>query len=262
MSNKISIIIDNREVKLLDYFVKNNEKNNIQYTKKQLDIGDIHIINNKIDKTKNTDFKLPIVIERKTINDMLASIKDGRYKEQKTRLNGLLNQNEIKTWFYILEGNPSYLKETEKNTYNGVLISTQLRDNIQIINTQNCYETYEFIIKLVSRLEKKPIFKDNTSHTADITNTTYLNSIKLRKKDNITPEIVQMMAISNIPNCSFKISEAIINKYGTLMDLFDVYQGLEHESDKEILLSGIDISNNRKIGLKISKKIYEYLFKI
>ena len=52
-----------------------------------------------------------------------------------------------------------------------------------------------------------------------------------------------MMAISNIPNCSFKISEAIINKYGTLMDLFDVYQGLDHESDKDILLSECPISS-------------------
>ena len=250
MNRQISIIIDARETKLLDHF--NN--NNINFKKKQLDIGDIHIINTKTDTSQ-----LPIVIERKTVSDMLASIKDGRYKEQKTRLNGLLKQNEIKTWFYILEGSSSFLNKAEKNTYNGVLISTQLRDNIQIINTENCKETYQFIIKLVSRLEKKPIFNNNTNNIEK--NINYNDSIKLKKKDNITPNNLQMMAISNIPQCSIKIGKAVIDKYGSLMNLFDVYQGLEMEKEKEQLLSTIQINESRKIGLKISEKIYNFLFK-
>lgn len=251
MNKEISIIVDTRETKLLDYFEKNKTKI-VNYEKKQLDIGDIHIINNKTDS-----LQLPIVIERKTVNDMLASIKDGRYKEQKTRLNGLLQQNEIKTWFYILEGSPYFLNDIQKNTYNGVVISTQLRDNIQIINTQNCEETYQFILKLVSRLEKQNIFKNIETNTIS-----YNDSIKLKKKDNITSNRVQIMAISNIPQCSMKIGEAIIDKYGSLMDLCDVYLGLENEDDKETLLSKIQITETRKLGCKLSKKIYDFLFKV
>jgi len=43
---------------------------------KNLDIGDIIIYNGS--------YKL--IIERKTINDLVSSIKDGRYREQKMRL--------------------------------------------------------------------------------------------------------------------------------------------------------------------------------
>ena len=70
------------------------------------------------------------------------------------------------------------------------------------------------------------------------------------------------MAISNIPQCSMRIGESVINTYGSLMDLFDVYQGIETEKEKEELLSSIQITENRKLGTKISKKIYDYLFKI
>ena len=47
---------------------------------KNLDLGDIIIEYNDIPL---------IIIERKTIPDLLASIKDGRYKEQKKRIRKL-----------------------------------------------------------------------------------------------------------------------------------------------------------------------------
>jgi ERCC4-type nuclease len=51
-------------------------KENIIITSEQLEIGDIQII---------FDDKL-YVYERKTVSDLLSSINDGRYKEQKIRL--------------------------------------------------------------------------------------------------------------------------------------------------------------------------------
>ena len=68
----MQFIIDNREKELKDYF-KNND--NIKF--ENLDIGDIVI--------KDND-KIIMMIERKTLEDLSASIKDGRYKEQKIRL--------------------------------------------------------------------------------------------------------------------------------------------------------------------------------
>ena len=41
----------------------------------------------------NTEKEEKLVIERKSINDLLSSIKDGRYAEQSYRLNGLPNHN-------------------------------------------------------------------------------------------------------------------------------------------------------------------------
>ena len=66
-------------------------ENKITITKKQLEIGDIHVVfNDNI-----------YVYERKTMNDLMSSIKDGRYKEQKLRL---LSDKSFNNINYIIEG--------------------------------------------------------------------------------------------------------------------------------------------------------------
>ena len=49
-----------------------------------LPIGDIIICDDKEEK---------LIIERKSVSDLLASIKDGRYEEQSYRLNGSNHHN-------------------------------------------------------------------------------------------------------------------------------------------------------------------------
>jgi crossover junction endonuclease MUS81 len=244
----IKIVIDNRETNLYVFFQSNAS---IIVDRKQLDIGDIQIIQEEE----------IIVIERKTIKDLLASIKDGRYKEQKVRLQSQLQQKKITSYFYILEGNTFSLNKKEKSILNGSLISIQLRDGIHIINTDTISETYNFIIRLTERM-KIPNSNIFATSSNNIVNQTYLNSVKLRKKENIQPRQAQILMFSNIPGVSVTIGEIIINTYGNVMELFDKYQGLESEDEKERLLENITVKERRKIGLKLSKKIYNYLFKI
>ena len=48
-------------------------------------------------------FKLIILIERKSLNDLESSIKDGRYSEQSIRLNSSEIHNH--NIYYLIEGN-------------------------------------------------------------------------------------------------------------------------------------------------------------
>ena len=56
----------------------------IELVVETLPIGDVIISDGVSEK---------LVIERKCINDLLSSIKDGRYEEQSYRLNGLAHHN-------------------------------------------------------------------------------------------------------------------------------------------------------------------------
>ena len=69
-----SIILDNREGKLIDYF-----KDKPRILIEQLELGDIIFRINDNDEVK-------YIIERKSVSDLYSSIKDGRYREQKVRL--------------------------------------------------------------------------------------------------------------------------------------------------------------------------------
>ena len=130
----MNLIIDNRENSL----IKILETNNDTFEKKNLEIGDIQYVEND---------KLIYIIERKTINDLGASIKDGRYKEQKMRL--LSNNNN--NIYYILEGNINNCTTLNRKALLGSIINMLFRDNIRIIFSENINDTYNIILQIQNK---------------------------------------------------------------------------------------------------------------
>ena len=233
----MNILIDTRESKLIELF----EENNIEHDKKQLEIGDIQIIKND---------EIILCIERKTIDDLVSSIKDGRYKEQKTRMLSKINYDNI---LYIIEGKIDKYKHNEKQIF-GSITNMNFRDKIKVISTNNIKQTYELILSLKKKfIEGKFNSKENKD---------YNETIKINKKENITLELFNIKVLSTIPGVSVKMSEIIINKVKSIKELIQTYNNLDNEKDKIEYLKDIQYSDKRKIGLVISNRIYKYLYNI
>ena len=181
------IIIDNRENKLIE-LIKNTSSFTIPYEIKKLDIGDIIITS-----SKHPDKSL--IIERKCITDMISSIKDGRYKEQKIRLQAEgSNSNTIIC--YLLEGLVNDLrKPNDKILLYGSIISSIFRDTIPIIRTTSLQETLEIIIRLYERMNK------NINDFFTLKN----NNIKQDIEINDTPERIIINTSNSIINTSNSI---------------------------------------------------------
>ena len=98
------IKIDTREQELFIKCQKAIEENlkfkDIKLISETLPLGDI-IIN---DGTNDC-----VIIERKTLTDLAASIKDGRYDEQSYRLNGIHHHNH--NIIYLIEGDINKLNQ-------------------------------------------------------------------------------------------------------------------------------------------------------
>ena len=290
------LIIDNREGKLIE-LIKNTQSFKIPYELKSLQIGDIIISNNKYpDKS--------IIIERKCVQDMLASIKDGRYKEQKIRLQAeKCNSNGNKLICYLIEGFSQDVRyPAEKKVFHGSIISSIFRDEIPLIRSMYLNETLEIIIRIHDRMEKdmndffKPITNTNTNtitneistttesttnennilkeeepniqtgeEIANSANSTYLNSIKKCKKDNLTPKLWNQISYTNIPGVSTNIATKISEVFPTLKKLFNEYDKCETDDSRIKLISEIILTDNgktkRRIGEVVSKRVLEYLYK-
>jgi len=102
------IKIDSREHELIRtckyYLELNPSYKNISIVVEQLSLGDIIITDGKTEK---------LIIERKSIRDLSASIKDGRYEEQSYRLNGISHPNH--NIIYLIEGDmnrPNVFKDS------------------------------------------------------------------------------------------------------------------------------------------------------
>jgi len=146
--------IDNREHKLIALF----QKMQFPIEVKALDIGDIIIKASESCKKSYQDkdqrYESIFIFERKSISDMISSIKDGRYKEQKARLQSMMLNRKTHKIFYLLEGDTQCLSEKDKKLIYGSWISTQFRDGIEIIRTISVLETIHFLCRLLDRLNK------------------------------------------------------------------------------------------------------------
>ena len=241
----MNIVIDVRENKLIELF----ENNNIIFEKKQLEIGDIILEKND---------EIILLIERKTITDLIASIKDGRYKEQKTRILSKINVENV---LYLIEGRVDNIKFDEKAVF-GSVTNMIFRDNIKLINTGTIKQSYNLILNL------KKKFIEGTFEPKE--NLNYNESIKLNKKDNMTNELFNIQVLATIPGISIKMAEIILQEIKSVKDLIIKYNnydielekdGINIEKEREELLKNIQYSEKRKVGKIISKRIYEFLYK-
>lgn len=146
------IKIDNREHELIKQinqlilFIPIFKK--LTIITENLPLGDIIISNNNEDK---------IIIERKSINDLLSSIKDGRYEEQSYRLNGLNHPNH--NIYYLIEGDINKQNRFKDNnidklTLYSAMLSLNYFKGFSVMRTFNIEETAIFICNAANKLEK------------------------------------------------------------------------------------------------------------
>ncbi len=269
------LTIDHREKDLKSVFPNAEFKN--------LDLGDIHI------KYKEQTF---LLIERKTMKDLIASVNDGRYREQKKRLleSGIPKERIM----YLLEGRIDDIPGQMKTLF-GMIINTIFRDKIQIIRFETIEETIYFIKRIMEKLEKndpniidininiinstiKTNLENNDTQILDTNsenkneqkdsielNNEYLSTIKLKKKDNLTTNNCSILQLAQIPGMSVSNAQVILDKYKSIAEIINSFNQLE-ESKRSMMVSDIEISlsngKTRKLGKVLSERIYQYLFNI
>jgi crossover junction endonuclease MUS81 len=234
----LNIIIDNRETNLYNNMIERDlDKYDIQITKKPLEIGDIHIIYNDI----------IFIYERKTIADLISSVKDGRYKEQKLRLMAN-NPNNIN---YIIEGSDIIASNNSHNQQllTSIYYNSIYRDKINIFFTKNINDTTTLLLLISTKIIDKPHnFSSNYQYSND-----YIDNCKIKTKkcDNIDKETCYLLQLSQIPGISKQIAKNIKDIYPSLNILLKTLN--DAENPIELL---VKIPN---IGQQKATKIIEYL---
>ena len=247
----MNIKLDIREKGLINE-IKNSEKYNISI--EQLPLGDIIIEKN------NEEI---IIIERKTLNDLVSSIKDGRYKEQSLRLSNtdIPNHNII----YLIEGNLTSFKPSKNmsiETIYSSFVSLMYFKGFSVFRTFNIKESAAYIVNLTNKINKEnkiPYYQNNNDTNNNTNNIPYTNVIKKVKKDNITPENIDIIMLSQIPDVSVNIATNILNKYKSLSNLIKCLE--ENNNCLHNFEINIDNDKKRKISKKSIQNICSYLIK-
>ena len=200
-----TLVVDNREHDLIELC----KTHALPYTIDTLEVGDM-VLRNETDM---------LVFERKTVADLAASIKDGRFREQKQRLLSTLPPHRIT---YIIEG-LSLKKLSTTKVLHGIqtsallsaMLSLTYRDGFHVIQTSNTLETMYTLKEIRNRMDTSP---EKIRLNLESNDSDYLNSIKVKtkKSDNLTPDLCYLLQLGQIPGFSTAIASDIAKVYPTM----------------------------------------------
>jgi len=273
------IKIDTRETALLQLI--NNQVSvipvfkSIKVLSETLPIGDIIINDESEDK---------IIIERKSVNDLLSSIKDGRYEEQSYRLNG--NNHHNHNIVYLIEGDVNKVNrfkpdnQMEKLTLYSAMFSLNYYKGFSVFRSFSLDETANIICNMAYKmgkdLNKKPYYLNKsqvevpinesgdiaqvtTSDESELTEKDYVGVVKKVKKDNITPDNIGEIMLCQIPGISSVTALAIMEKYQNIPNLIKELE-LNNNSMKDLSYTNVK-GQVRKINKTSIANIVKFLLK-
>lgn len=238
-SSAVRLVIDNRERELVPLLA------GVPHTTENLELGDIVF--------SSADGTIITLFERKTWNDLAASIKDGRYHNQKKRL---LESYPVHKLGYIIEG-PGDFSDTEDVLVNGItkktllscVYNTTMRDGIRVMRTVSIGDTVALVTGLMSRLmDDAGVFGGGGEAPEQIVKHTVRS-----------PGEFFMRALCQVPGVSKKTATSIVERYSTIYGFVGEFSGIPNDGEKLKALKDITTRDAKGKSKRISGTVAQSL---
>jgi len=193
------MIVDTREAELIKLFT--DEKVDIEV--KQLSVGDIWIGD--------------LIIERKSIRDLEASILDGRYREQRGRILAYCQENKTQP-MYILEGGlHSHTGRLQTSAIMKFINRLIFHYQIPVAQTSSVKETAELLRAITEQQQEKPESLQRKTELIKVA-----DGFHTQKKCNAQdPKQFSIASLSQCPGVSVKMAESLVTAFGSLKGVMD-----------------------------------------
>lgn len=187
-----------------------------------------------------------LLIERKTVKDFEASVLDGRYREQKTRLLATCQEKSLSP-LYILEGPfSSTTGRLQVPAIMKLVARLQYKHGIPVIQTGGLEETATLVKALADYYTEDP-----TNFVRSTEPLRAVDSVHVIKKVNANdPKQFMMAALAQCPGVSIKMAEAIHTAFPSWTALMGA-----DEKGLEMIVQ----ANGRKVGPVVAKRLFALL---
>lgn len=264
----MKIIFDERETSLYGKCLELVGPSTLVLLKQVLVLGDILIKNDE-------DIDI-LLIERKSLADLLASIKDGRYEEQSYRLmnaSGFHPHNVV----YLIEGMFSQLRgPADKKMVISAIASLNYFKGFSAIRTSSLGETAEMVLGLADKIDRdlkkgklganmnlaqcvEPALDpgpDTLTNAIVLPVQPYCTVVKKVKKENVTPENIGEIILSQIPGISSVTAIAIMKNFTSFPHFIEE---IKKNPDCLANMTCDNSGKSRKISKTIIQNIQLYL---
>jgi ERCC4-type nuclease len=219
-------MVDDRERALLSRL--SGEVN--QVTRQRLILGDVLI--------HNASGEVAFAIERKTVADLSASLRDGRFAEQRARLLETFGRERV---VYVLEGTEAVWKMPQEK---GALMALHFRDRVQVLRTRDVGETVEAIVKLTALCEEG---RSDAREAPPL-----VEGSPARRHDTTTPGSALAAMLTVFPGMSLAKGRAIAESVGCMRALCESIQEDAVAAERRL---GDTKCSGRRLGPVLASKI-------
>ena len=251
----IHVVIDTREHDLwtlCEPYTDDEGSDGWRAVKQNLNIGDIAFY-------ASADLSgAPLVtLERKKAEDLGASQKDGRYREQRARL--LSQRGQGTSIAYVVEAphwSPNLTNSWCRGAFTEIhlqqtLVRLQFRYTIPVFQTSSVAETLMFVRRIAKMLAADAaVFRGGLADTACGAAAAYTEAVHIKKADNKTPERIFVAMLGSLPGLGPAAVDALA-------------KATEHSFTRLLTLSAAEIAavntGKKKIGKTIGDVVYAAL---
>lgn len=247
--------IDTREADLLkDMSITIGDRKDILLVSEMLTVGDILILEN------NNPL---LLIERKTVRDLIQSLRDERYHDQRRRwahFQSDFPNARVSLW---LEGDllSASMDETLRSSLLNSLLRLQSLHHVIVHQVRGRNAFVQSLVMVMNKFLKNPLhLVDSTSSTTtSLSSPVALEMRQYKKTLDQDADKFWRCILSGIPGVSIASAEKIATVFPHLVHFMDEYKELGHDALTE-KLSKVEISSKRKLGKALSEKIVRHLF--
>ena len=228
----LSCVVDTRERELIPL---------LSWPVKTLPVGDIWI-----GLSGEHVFQGGVVVERKTTDDLEASILDGRYREQRTRLTSYCQERGARP-LYVIEGLMDRLwGKLTQETLQKYLNRLALRYGVSVIHTDSIAST----AKLCQIIALQIATESDIFVVKDPAAVPYSSTVSISKRANREdPKNFASCALQGCPGISAVAAEAILSSFTNL-------NGVMRAEEAELAAV---VVGKRKLGPATAKRLFALL---
>jgi crossover junction endonuclease MUS81 len=244
MGKQLKLVVVPGESKLIEELVKMN----VAFTTEPLDVGDVHI--------RTEDGNVEMVIERKEGKDLEASIKDGRYKEQKERMKALVSVTFPRHRIVYLIENMPKTSSLKKSLWSSVT-NMQYRDGFTVFQSKNVSESVDYIVSMMNTIATQQEMSEDGSVATSSTSNLKITETQIKKR-KVCPEDFFLNTLMLIPGVN-EVATSVVEKYPTISTLQEAFKSSPAPS---MILKDLERpSGKMKIGKVLSERIFTFFSK-
>lgn len=199
-----------------------------------------------------------ILLERKTAEDLGASQRDGRYREQRARL--LARKGAGTHVGYLLEA-PSWSPTLSRTWCRGAfsevhlqtaIVRLQLRYGLAVFQAASLKESVQWIRRIAGALRADPaVFETGIATSSQQVAAAYTEAIHVKKSANLNGDRILHGLLRTLPGVGPAAAEAITQAcHGNFSEFYE----LTEAALADIRLGGPE--GKRKVGAALAKKIW------